>query len=493
VSAKDRSLSERGITADKPTLSSFDDLLDQLADTLGFSELRTLDSAAKEQEILDLLKDTKALIYVDNLETVVDDLRLIHFLENLPKPVKTITTSRIAVIKTAAFPIVVGSLTESEAIKLFDEQAKRKDKNELRAATPAEKQRIVAACAYVPLAIEWLVGQARDIPAAVATAEAFSQTGKKGEELLEFCFRRVHSNLPGAEKSILAALCLDERPMELLALTAASELEIEVVESALETLMDNSLVERQWDARTNDYKYKVVTLTRRFGYREVHKVAGAEAQMRQRLSHWYEARDVPEAHREYIRASRSGDGAPEIEFVDLAILRRKNHQRAEAEELYLRALARNPNSWRARREYAEFLREDRKTGEALEQYEIAAKCAPQRGNDRALIFREYGMLLRASGRDDAHRAAIEQFEIARRATPNDPLLLHALANSYCKTLQYKKARPILENLIEGGSHDTRHRSYPLLEECYLKLEEKILLGQLRDRMRDDGADSGRRR
>lgn len=57
-----------------------------------------------------------------------------------------------------------------------------------------------------------------------------------------------------------------------------------------------------------------------------------------------------------------------------------------------RALQRNPTSWKAARLFAEFNRHKLgNTTEALRLYELAAGNAPARGEERALIYREWGL------------------------------------------------------------------------------------------------------
>src|SRR5207244_3666482 len=122
VSAKDRELSGTGIRPIQATLTSYEDLLNEILDVLGFSELRCESVETREEAVRSLLEGVKALLFVDNLETV-DDGRIVNFLETLPKPTKAITTSRTASVRTAAFPISVGPLSDDEALKFFDRYA----------------------------------------------------------------------------------------------------------------------------------------------------------------------------------------------------------------------------------------------------------------------------------------------------------------------------------------------------------------------------------
>lgn len=485
VSAKDRDLSHRGIQAAEPSLGSFDDLLDQVLDVLGFEDYRAQPVEEKEVVVRELLPSTNALLFVDNLETV-DDKRIIQFLESLPKPAKAITTSRIGLVKRAAYPLTVGPLSVEEAIAFLDLKARRRGREQLRHAKKAEKERIVRACSQLPLAIEWLVGQAGDLSVALSYADTMAGSKAKDEELLEFCFRRVHSALDAPARAVMGALALYDRPQMLEAVTAACGSAIEVVEAALSWLEDCSLVERVWDENIHDFAFRMLPITRRFAYRELQRTAGDEVRIRRRLSDWYEGNDVPDEHRALMVAARRGKRDPDLALVEAAIDFRKQGSLAEAEKYFRQAIDRNPQSWRAHREFAELLRDKESVGEALEHYEIAARHAPARGTDRALIYREWGMLMRQSGLPSALTQAAELFKTALRETPGDPIVQHALAGTYIRLSQFALAQNLLETLVSSQSPETRARSYPLLETCYEQRGDRLKFLELKDRIAADG-------
>jgi tetratricopeptide (TPR) repeat protein len=257
------------------------------------------------------------------------------------------------------------------------------------------------------------------------------------------------------------------------------------VEQALSELEDAALVERVWDDQARDYAYRVLAMTRRFAYRELQKRPGLESEMRERLSNWYAGRDVPEAQRRVVVAMRRGEQDPGAALIEAAIAFRAEGKLSESERFFRQAIERNPRSWRARREYAELLRDMERVGEALEQYEKAAANAPKKGKDRALVFREYGMVLRKSGLADAVDQAMRALEIALSETPHDPYTLHSLSSCYVQRGHYRKALPLLEELCGANSAETRARSYELLEQTYMSIGEALKLVDLRDRRKQD--------
>jgi hypothetical protein len=336
VSAKDRELTDRGIQAGVPTLTSFDDLLTQILEVLGFSEFCAGSSQDCERAATGLLPGLSLLLFVDNLETV-EDRRVVQFLETLPKPVKAITTSRMARVRTAAFPISVGPFTCDEAVRFFDVHLQRRGKLALKQAGRTEKERIVDACSRLPLAIEWLVGQSRELSSALHLADQLAGSGRRDDELLEFCFRSVHSALTPQGRMVLAALTLDHRPQVLEALAASIDLTLELADEALTDLEGCSLTERVWDARMHDFAFRALPLTRRFAYRELQRIPGEELRMRGRLSDWYRTVDIPTEQREAMVAIRQGATDPDTALVEAAISFRKQGKAQEADQFFRRA------------------------------------------------------------------------------------------------------------------------------------------------------------
>mgnify|MGYP001827445541 CR=1 FL=1 len=167
--------------------------------------------------------------------------------------------------------------------------------------------------------------------------------------------------------------------------------------------------------------------------------------------------------------------------MDLAKSAEKRNDIEGAEELYGQAISRDPNNWNALREFAEFQRHKKEnTTMAIQLYDQAAANSPASGPDRALIFRERGMLYRDSGLPDATDIAIESFKIAHEISPNDPLTVHALAHMYERKGQSKNVIDLLEPLRKHHSKLTRKKSLPLLLNAYQKRNEIIKIAEIKE-------------
>jgi tetratricopeptide (TPR) repeat protein len=445
ITAKDRELTSTGLRALTPSLTSFEALLDGIADVLGFPELKQLPADERDREVRSLLKGLNGLLYVDNLETV-DDARLITFLDQLPIGVRAIVTSRRPKVRVSVFPVDVGPLSAAEVADYIDSLEVLPELAYTRSLSNPERSRIGTACDGIPLAIRWALSRARTSSDAVQEAERITESGRHGEELLEFCFRRVFDSLTPEEHSVLHVLSLFQRPITSEAIIAGSDHADYKLLDAIDSLVSESIVQRLFDPDRNDYAFTLLPMTRTFVYADVARQQDLEGQIRRKLSDWFEARDVRDpSEREVIRELRQGKGGSESGLVDLAIAAGRRGDVRSAQDLFEQALRRNPRSFRGAREYAEFQRHTLgNDAEALRLYEQAAANAPARGTERALIFREWGMLLRRSGDPQATDLAIEKFEIARVETPNDPVLVHALADA----LQRKGQHGVVIRLLE---------------------------------------------
>jgi tetratricopeptide (TPR) repeat protein len=216
---------------------------------------------------------------------------------------------------------------------------------------------------------------------------------------------------------------------------------------------------------------------------------GLADKTRERMAEWFEAKDVSDpTERLVVREVRQGKGGSEAALIDLGQAAERRGDIGSAETMYVQALQRNPSSWRAARASAELYRHKmQNTTEALRLYEIAAGNAPRRGPDRALIFREWGMLLRDSGDPEATDLAITNFETALSETPNDVLAKHALAHMFSRKGAHERVIELLEPLATHTSHTTRQKTAPLLFDAYRATGEMLKAAKLKVQMEADAA------
>jgi Tfp pilus assembly protein PilF len=480
ITAKDRELTAAGIQALEPSLSSFDALLDSVLGVAGFGEFRGKTVQVRESAVRELLQSSKALLFVDNLETV-DDKRIIEFLDDLPLGARAITTSRRGAVRVSVRPVDLGPMTDDEIADFITMLSRQPGFSYATGLSKAEIARVGEACDGIPLAVQWALSRAASAAEAMSVAESITRSGKRGEELLEFSFRRVFESMTGAEKSVLHVLSLFQSPLPTEALLVGGGQPHHKTLDALNALVDDALVHRVFDPDINDYAFTLLPIARAFVYSDVCIHEGFERQIRRRLSDYFEANDVQDpAERLVIRDVRQGKTDSEEALVDLARAAERRGTLDEAEELYRQALARNPRSWKAARLSAEFYRHQRgNTADALRLYEQAAANAPSQGSQRALIFREWGMLLRQSGRPEGTDLAIEKFEVALAETPNDSVARLALAQTIRNKGQWRRIIDLIEPLKDHPNSRTAALVGPLLMEAYEQSGEMLKAAEMR--------------
>ena len=118
---------------------------------------------------------------------------------------------------------------------------------------------------------------------------------------------------------------------------------------------------------------------------------------------------------------------------------------------------------------------------ALATWAVSRAYAPLRGPDRALIFREWGMLLRNSGAPDSTDQAIEKFEEAHAEAPNDVVTIDALSRMHDRKGAYRKVIALLEPMELHPHEKTRILAVPLLAKAYERVGELLKLAELRRR------------
>jgi len=480
TTAKDRELTQKGIMAIGPSLTSFESLLDNIFEVLEFPEYKARDIYQKETEAKTLLEKSNSLLYVDNLETV-DDTRIIKFLDNLPVGCRAIVTSRRPSVRVSVRPVDLGPMEDDEIVKLIYSLAPQAGFSYVRDLSDAECLRIGVACDRIPLAIRWVLSLSRSAGESISAAERITGSGTHGEELLEFCFRRVFEKMPGPEKAFLQVLSLFNSPVSTETVLVGATLPPFKLLDSIETLVADGLIQRLFDEKKNDYAFTMLPMVRTFVYSGLKKSPQQEEKMRRKLSDWFEAKDVKDhGNRVVVREIRQGKSESESALIDLAISAKSRGDIGGAEDLFQQALRRNPRSWKAAKHYAEFLRHEKgNTAEALKYYEQAAANSPRRGYERAMIFREWGILSRDSGEPKATDLAIERLEVALEEEPNDKVTIHSLGHMYFRKGTFVKVIEILEPLKDHVSYTTRKKTLPMLLQAYERTGRMLEAAEIR--------------
>jgi tetratricopeptide (TPR) repeat protein len=349
------------------------------------------------------------------------------------------------------------------------------------ALNPAEAIRLGKAWDGIPLAIQWSIARTKSNAELLAQAEVPIGRRLHGEQLLEFSFRRIFEQFTAAERAIMEVISILESPMPTEAIVAAVGGSDRQSLDALEELVDDAMVSRIFDPKRNDYCFTVMPITRAFLRNDLGSRPHVLKRMQRRLTDWYEAKEVTDGEeRLVVRELRTGGSADDSALVDLALAADRRGDLENAGKLFKQALRRNPRSWRAAHAYAEFERHRNNNNlEALTLYSIAGANAPRQGNERAIIFREWGLLLRDSGQPDATAKAEETLKLALEASPSDAITRHALGTCYERRGAWRAVIEVLSPLRNSRNQKTRRQSLPILLRAYEHTHEILAAAELR--------------
>jgi len=489
MTAKDRELTKTGIIGLDTNISSFEDLLNSIADVFEMPDIKLLKIDEREKEIRTLLEGSNGLLFIDNLETV-DDPRILTFLDSLPFGCRALITSRMAKVRVSVYPIDVGPLDENEIISFINAMKLERDYQYLDKLDKNEIVEIGTACDGIPLAIRWICSQVQTKQELFSRTKSLLSVMKFREELLEFCFRRVFEALPEEDRNILKILSLFDTAVGAETFVIGGEFTTSQIEESIDSLHSSSLIRRFFDSKANDYRFSLIPLTNAFISGEVLKDKYFEQNVRKRLSNYYQAIDVRDpVERMIIRDFRLGKEGTELKLASLAKKAERTGDISSANDLFLKAIESNDSNWLVLKNYAEFCRDINKDfNTAIKYYEKAAQNAPRRGRDKAIIFRELGLLLRKSGLPNALDLAVEKLEVAVEEDPEDVYAIHALARCYDIKGHHYKVIELLAPLKNHPRDETRKRVQKLLIDAYLNVGELLKSKELRLQYENDFID-----
>lgn len=478
--AKDRELTRSGISSMQPQFTSFESLLNAICDILQFTEYKILPLTQKEEKVRELLENSGGLLYVDNLETV-DDPRIIKFLDTLPVGVRAIVTSRRLTVKRSVYPIPIGPMSDKETTAYVRSLSTIPTYSYVSELSTEEGLQIAKACDHIPLAIRWILSRSNSPMMALREAESLARGGHRGEELLEFSFRRVFDTMRKEERLIVDVLSLFSQPQPSEVLLVGSGLKLNDLQDVLAVLIDDAIIQAGFDTDKNNEVYSLMSITRTFAYSAVTADGGKEETIRQRLRDYFEARDIKnQDDRIVIQSIRQGNESSETALLDLAIAARRKGDLGNAETLLKEAVSRNDRSWRSYRELAELSRHElNRKGDAIRYYELAAGCGPKDKGERARLFREWGLLIRDSGHLDALVQATDKLENSMQLNPHDVVTVTALAQLYERKGAWVRVIQLCEPWRDRAWGRARETMLPALLRAYERQNDFLKASEIK--------------
>ncbi len=243
VSIKDRALEDEGPRPVKVRfVSHYLGILDEIARALGRDDIPRSTPEDRARLILDALTGTRALLILDNLESLTpeDRERIVEFVSDLPGVCKAILTARRRIGRGINL-IELDKLDEAAALATLADIAEH---NKLLARASVDDHRTLwQATAGIPLLLRWTAGQlGRGSCRTIANAIAFLRSCPEKNDPLEFIFGDLVNEFTADETQILCALTYFTLPAKVEHIAANAGIAESLAETALGSLANRSLV-----------------------------------------------------------------------------------------------------------------------------------------------------------------------------------------------------------------------------------------------------------
>ncbi len=243
LSVKSRELDDDGERELGPfILPRFLEMLNELARELGKPEITKAHENERIRLILDALGPARALLILDNLESLTkgDRGQLFTFVKRLPQGCKAILTSRRR-IGSSADVLILEKLDEAAALETLADLAQH---NPLLAKTSeAERLTLYTQTGGKPLLLRWVAGQlGRGSCRTFTDALHFLRSCPPDNDPLEFIFGDLANEFTAEETKVLVALTYFTLPAKIEHIAELANLVKESVEPSLRTLANRSLV-----------------------------------------------------------------------------------------------------------------------------------------------------------------------------------------------------------------------------------------------------------
>jgi tetratricopeptide (TPR) repeat protein len=275
-----------------------------------------------QKEVLsrDILKRNNILLFIDNFETIESrESRISKFLDDLPPGVKTLITSRHQPPDLPARAVDVNPLDANEAklLALSEAAAQHVD----TATTDRFLNDILNVSARIPLAIKWIISCSRNVDHLMKLIEDHRHGKPSLASLCEFCFTFEYKLLKETARAALVLFPLFHSAPTVRELAVAADVDEESMRSALDELINFSLVMPQYSATTDEQSFKILRLTNSFASSKLREMGDLERQARRRLKGYYGV-SIPVLVSAAKDMVDRGVTAPARQYIDQEILDR---------------------------------------------------------------------------------------------------------------------------------------------------------------------------
>jgi tetratricopeptide (TPR) repeat protein len=242
---------------------SLNDVLDEISRVNMRPDILSMSPGEKLHEILFLLRRSKCLLLIDNLEGISDE-NVLSFASQIPPPSKIIFTSRInrKISNQRLEAFKLNGLMIEAVQKLIEREITNSAREHVAQIGPSLLDEIYKATGGIPLVVKWLVGQTEETARSLIEVIAELREGKG--EILPYLYGKITADLDIETHALLVIMSILSDNTTRDDLRAILKLEVEQINKSVRTLVSRSLIDTHLTEALNRAEYSVHPLTRAY-------------------------------------------------------------------------------------------------------------------------------------------------------------------------------------------------------------------------------------
>lgn len=462
VSSKTTKISLSEIQEIKGACSSSLGILNKISKELG--GLDSLSLSESINEVKEYLENFKIALFIDNLETILDD-NIRELVQSVGVGSKVIFTSRIG-LGAYEHPVKLSGIDENNAARFLRTLARIRGVKTLDSLPEVTLKSYVKRMNYNPSYIKWFV--------------SCVQSGKRAEEILqnsklflEFCMSNVYEFLSQDTKELTKIMQCAQGPRELPELQFFSEYDSLKLQTCINQLLSTNMLEQRSKPIMGSSKstYELSELARKFLSLKYPPSKALREKIRKNINrlqsnsddYTQKSMNFYRSHNIKIRDKKDIVVAQQLGTV-VSLIRQSRLERAQDILDELKALS--PDYFEIHRVYAFFYKQQENIQEAISCYELALELAPS----SSIVYFWFGRFL--LDEDDSERA-LDMLKRAHQLDKNsvDIVLTLIRANLYQKN--FDDACQLLESIDNKILDEYARKQYFLQQiQYFYRLSDK---------------------
>ncbi|MBQ25781.1 NB-ARC domain-containing protein [Alcanivorax sp.] len=413
-------------------------------------------------EVVEYLATFKIALFIDNLETILDE-NIREFVGALPQGSKIIITSRIG-LGAYEYPIKLQGIEESYASQLLRSVAKIRGVDALSKLKEATLRLYVNRMHRNPSYIKWFVSS-------VQTGMSPETVLQNSDDFLEFCMSNVYEYLSPDAQKLTSSMQCSPGLRDIPELTYLNDFEAIQAQKAIQELMATNMLSQASVTKGASVKttYQLSELARAYLGKH-HKPSQSfqreirgkrnklnsmfEDQMSRRTGNKYSPRNIKFRDKsDRVIARKLYDAQNHI----------SNGEHDVAFEILQEAQRLAPDYFEVARFMAYFYQKSGNYSDAREQYKLAIILSPATSQ----LHYWFGKFLLYS--EESLDEAVEQFRLASKSDPDSVEVSLALARGLLFQHDFDETQKILDSISEGIND-----AYSHLVKMYIDTEIQVL-------------------